>query len=200
MVSLRRLSQYLVMEERRDTVEPMNRIGLDIEGGQFYWCEPPKTKKLDSVKGAPGQGKKRSLLSVFGGLKLRKGPAVGTGPAKDSGLHPLWVCMLDLLSCLAQPRCMTCISLQSSLYSWLVVLHCTSSTCDSCLSRHKSPLYNRLNSSRLLVCCLSIGCVYNSSCCLLCHDRVELGFSLPLCSEQVPAMRILHGLQFCMEQ
>ncbi|DBB06529.1 TPA: hypothetical protein ACH3X1_012074 [Trebouxia sp. C0004] len=84
MVSLRRLSQYLVMEERRDTVQPLDRVGLDIEGGQFYWCEPPKTKKLDSVKGAPGQGKKRSLLSVFGGLKLRKGPAVGTGPAKDS--------------------------------------------------------------------------------------------------------------------
>lgn len=36
------------------------------------------------VTGAPGQGKKRSLLSIFGGLKLRKGPAVGTGPAKDS--------------------------------------------------------------------------------------------------------------------
>ncbi|KAL0031798.1 hypothetical protein WJX79_007928 [Trebouxia sp. C0005] len=84
MVSLRRLSQYLVMEERRDTVQPLDRVGLDIQGGQFYWCEPPKTKKLDSVKGAPGQGKKRSLLSVFGGLKLRKGPAVGTGPAKDS--------------------------------------------------------------------------------------------------------------------
>ena len=87
MVSLRRLSQYLVMEERRDTVQPLDRVGLDIEGGQFYWCEPPKTKKLDSVKGAPGQGKKRSLLSVFGGLKLRKGPAVGTGPAKDSGMQ-----------------------------------------------------------------------------------------------------------------
>jgi len=87
MVSLRRLSQYLVMEERRDTVQPLDRVGLDIEGGQFYWCEPPKTKKLDSVKGAPGQGKKRSLLSVFGGLKLRKGPAVGTGPAKDSGMR-----------------------------------------------------------------------------------------------------------------
>ena len=36
------------------------------------------------ITGAPGQGKKRSLLSIFGGLKLRKGPAVGTGPAKDS--------------------------------------------------------------------------------------------------------------------
>ena len=89
MVSLRRLSQYLVMEERRDTVQPLDRVGLDIEGGQFYWCEPPKTKKLDSVKGAPGQGKKRSLLSVFGGLKLRKGPAVGTGPAKDLGMRTM---------------------------------------------------------------------------------------------------------------
>lgn len=87
MVSLRRLSQYLVMEERRDTVEPMDRVGLQIVGGQFYWCEPPATKKLESVKGAPGQGKKRSLLSVFGGLKLRKGPAIGTGPAKDSGMN-----------------------------------------------------------------------------------------------------------------
>ena len=62
-------------------------MGLEIQDGQFYWCEPPATKLLDSVKGAPGQGKKRSLLSVFGGLKLRKGPAVGTGKAKDSGMY-----------------------------------------------------------------------------------------------------------------
>ncbi len=103
MVSLRRLSQYLVMEERRDTVQPLDRVGLDIEGGQFYWCEPPKTKKLDSVKGAPGQGKKRSLLSVFGGLKLRKGPAVGTGPAKDSGvyIHATLVSMRISMQCIA---------------------------------------------------------------------------------------------------
>ncbi|KAL3154179.1 hypothetical protein ABBQ32_013696 [Trebouxia sp. C0010 RCD-2024] len=84
MVSLRRLSQYLVMEERNDTVEQMPQVGLDVQGGQFYWSEPPATKKLEGVKGAPGQGKKRSLLSVFGGLRLRKGPAIGTGPAKGS--------------------------------------------------------------------------------------------------------------------
>lgn len=149
MVSLRRLSQYLVMEERRDTVEPMDRIGLDIEGGQFYWCEPPKTKKLDSVKGAPGQGKKRSLLSVFGGLKLRKGPAVGTGPAKDSGLHSLWVCMLDLLSCLTQEWCMVCTFLQSSLCIWVVVLHCKSGTRNPCLTRRKSLLHKQQVASLL---------------------------------------------------
>ena len=85
LVSLRRLTQYLVMEERNDTVEQMSQVGLDVQGGQFYWSEPPATKKLEGVKGAPGQGKKRSLLSVFGGLRLRKGPAVGTGPAKGSG-------------------------------------------------------------------------------------------------------------------
>ena len=85
LVSLRRLTQYLVMEERNDTVEQMDLVGLEVQGGQFYWSEPPATKKLEGVKGAPGQGKKRSLLSVFGGVKLRKGPAVGTGPAKGSG-------------------------------------------------------------------------------------------------------------------
>lgn len=85
LVSLRRLTQYLVLEERNDTVEQMDRVGLEVQGGQFYWSEPPATKKLEGVKGAPGQGKKRSLLSVFGGLKLRRGPAVGTGPAKGSG-------------------------------------------------------------------------------------------------------------------
>ena len=84
MVSLRRLTQYLILEERSDEVQQLPRVGVDISGGNFYWSEPPKTKKLDGVKGAPGQGKKRSLLSIFGGLKLRKGPAVGTGPAKDS--------------------------------------------------------------------------------------------------------------------
>lgn len=84
MVSLRRLTQYLVLEERSDEVEQLPRVGVDITSGNFYWSEPPATKKLDAVKGAPGQGKKKSLLSIFGGLKLRKGPAKGTGPAKDS--------------------------------------------------------------------------------------------------------------------
>ena len=84
MVSLRRLTQYLVLEERSDEVQQLPRVGLEIQNGNFYWSEPPATKKLDSVKGAPGKGKKKSLLSVFGGLKLRKGPAKGTGPAKDS--------------------------------------------------------------------------------------------------------------------
>lgn len=84
MVSLRRLTQYLILEERSDEVQQLPRVGVEITNGNFYWSEPPATKKLEGVKGAPGQGKKRSLLSVFGGLKLRKGPAVGTGPAKDS--------------------------------------------------------------------------------------------------------------------
>lgn len=84
MVSLRRLTQYLVLEERSDEVEQLPRVGVDISSGNFYWSEPPAVKKLEGVKGAPGQGKKKSLLSIFGGLKLRKGPAKGTGPAKGS--------------------------------------------------------------------------------------------------------------------
>ena len=96
LVSLRRLTQYLVLEERNDTVEQMDIVGLDVQGGQFYWSEPPASKKLDGVKGAPGQGKKRSLLSVFGGLRLRKGPAIGTGPAKGSGMA-LHACALGTL-------------------------------------------------------------------------------------------------------
>lgn len=103
MVSLRRLSQYLVMEERNDTVEQMPQVGLDVQGGQFYWSEPPATKKLEGVKGAPGQGKKRSLLSVFGGLRLRKGPAIGTGPAKGSGSHSLAMLVATYIS-----TCMCC--------------------------------------------------------------------------------------------
>lgn len=97
LVSLRRLTQYLVMEERNDTVEKMDMVGLEVQGGQFYWSEPPATKKLEGVKGAPGQGKKRSLLSVFGGLKLRKGPAIGTGPAKGSGTATALVSALTLV-------------------------------------------------------------------------------------------------------
>lgn len=96
LVSLRRLTQYLVLEERNDTVEQMDIVGLDVQGGQFYWSEPPASKKLDGVKGAPGQGKKRSLLSVFGGLRLRKGPAIGTGPANGSGMA-LHACALGIL-------------------------------------------------------------------------------------------------------
>lgn len=109
LVSLRRLTQYLVLEERNDTVEQMDIVGLDVQGGQFYWSEPPASKKLDGVKGAPGQGKKRSLLSVFGGLRLRKGPAIGTGPANGSGMA-LHACALGILEpSFSKPgSCMKC--------------------------------------------------------------------------------------------
>lgn len=51
MVSLRRLTSYLILEERSDEVQQLPRIGAEISGGNFYWSEPPKTKKLEGVKG-----------------------------------------------------------------------------------------------------------------------------------------------------
>ena len=51
LVSLRRLTSYLILEERSDEVQQLPRVGAEITGGNFYWSEPPKTKKLEAVKG-----------------------------------------------------------------------------------------------------------------------------------------------------
>jgi hypothetical protein len=57
-VSLRRLSQYLVMEEREDTVGKLPSVGARISGGDFYW---PQMDKLPPVEGA-GPAKKVCLM------------------------------------------------------------------------------------------------------------------------------------------
>ena len=38
---MRRLSQFLVMEERTDDVEQLPAPGARIRGGSFLWAEPP---------------------------------------------------------------------------------------------------------------------------------------------------------------
>jgi hypothetical protein len=57
-VSLRRLSQFLVMEEREDTVGKLPGVGARISGGNFYW---PHMDKLPPVEGA-GPAKKVRLM------------------------------------------------------------------------------------------------------------------------------------------
>ena len=44
MVSMRRLNQYLVMEERTNEVERLPDAGALIEGLDAFWAEPTKAK------------------------------------------------------------------------------------------------------------------------------------------------------------
>ena len=38
---MRRLSQYLILEERIDAVEKLERPGAVIQQGSFFWAAPP---------------------------------------------------------------------------------------------------------------------------------------------------------------
>lgn len=41
LVSMRRLSGYFLLEERTDEVTELDRPGLEIKDGTFFWAEPP---------------------------------------------------------------------------------------------------------------------------------------------------------------
>ena len=41
LTAMRRLSQYLILEERIDDVEKLERPGAVIQGASFFWAEPP---------------------------------------------------------------------------------------------------------------------------------------------------------------
>ena len=44
MTAMRRLSQFLIMEERADEVEKLPSPGAIITDGNFYWAEAAKPK------------------------------------------------------------------------------------------------------------------------------------------------------------
>ena len=41
LTAMRRLSEHLVLEERADEVEKLERPGALIQSGSFFWAEPP---------------------------------------------------------------------------------------------------------------------------------------------------------------
>eukprot|EP00884_Botryococcus_braunii_P000224 jgi/Botrbrau1/10201/Bobra.116_1s0017.1 len=53
-VSLRRLSQYLVMEEREEVVEKLPEVGVQVKGASFYW--PHMEKLVFAQAPPPNQG------------------------------------------------------------------------------------------------------------------------------------------------
>jgi len=75
MVSMRRLNQFLVMEERTDNVERLEHSGAFIEGGDFYWAEPPKPKE------DPKAAKKAAKKAKRARRSFRRKKAI-----KDEGL------------------------------------------------------------------------------------------------------------------
>lgn len=68
MVSMRRLNQYLVMEERSEEVERLEGPSAHIDDGDFFWAEPPKPKEDPKVA-----KKKRRAWRRKRGLKGSEG-------------------------------------------------------------------------------------------------------------------------------
>lgn len=77
MVSMRRLNQFLVLEERTDSVERLENAGAQIEGGCFFWAEPPKEKedpKKTKKAAKKEKNKKRRFLRRKKALKQENLP------------------------------------------------------------------------------------------------------------------------------
>lgn len=49
MVSMRRLTQYFLLEDRKDTVNEMEDVGIRIKDGGFFWAEPPPKLVMPEV-------------------------------------------------------------------------------------------------------------------------------------------------------
>lgn len=86
-VSLRRLTAFLLAEERVEYVEPLEKPGIEIQGANFYWAEPPEdvAPQLAADRGrkeeAPSNGKKRKHSR--GSWLRRKHGMKGTYKAED---------------------------------------------------------------------------------------------------------------------
>lgn len=71
LVSMRRLTQYFLLEDRKDQVGELDHPGIEIRGGDFFWAEPPPKLAMPEV------GKKKK-----GGKKDKKVAEDVTTPAK----------------------------------------------------------------------------------------------------------------------
>jgi ABC-type multidrug transport system fused ATPase/permease subunit len=76
LVSMRRLSAFFLLEDRKDYVEALPAPGILVEGGEFFWAEPPPEAAKPEKKGKKGGAKK-------GGAK--KGGAEGKGGKGGKG-------------------------------------------------------------------------------------------------------------------
>lgn len=65
MVSMRRLTQYFLLEDRNDTVNEMDDVGISIKEGEFFWAEPPPKLVMPEV----GKKKKNKKSQSKGGAR-----------------------------------------------------------------------------------------------------------------------------------
>jgi ATP-binding cassette, subfamily C (CFTR/MRP), member 1 len=80
LVSMRRLSQYFLLEERIEAVIEMETPGIEIEGGEFFWADPPPKVMAEDPRGKKKKGGKKN-----GGAKDNGGAKVnGSETMKDA--------------------------------------------------------------------------------------------------------------------
>lgn len=60
-MSMRRLSQFLVLEEREDNVGKLPEVGIEIKGASFYW---PRLEKLVFAQAPPPNQASSAPLSA----------------------------------------------------------------------------------------------------------------------------------------
>eukprot|EP00889_Picochlorum_renovo_P000356 jgi/Picre1/27386/NNA_000353.t1 len=56
---MKRLSIFYLQENRKDEVEELDHIGIDVEDGEFFWAKPPEKLKIPEI-GRKKSGKKES--------------------------------------------------------------------------------------------------------------------------------------------
>lgn len=59
IVSMKRLSIFYLQENRKDEVEELDHIGIEVEDGEFFWAKPPERLKIPEI-GRKKSGKKES--------------------------------------------------------------------------------------------------------------------------------------------
>lgn len=60
IVSMRRLTQYFLLEDRKDFVAELDHPGIEIVDGDFFWAEPPPKLVMPEVGRKKKKGKKGS--------------------------------------------------------------------------------------------------------------------------------------------
>ena len=83
LVSLRRLSAFLLAEDRVEYVERLERPGIRVEGATFNWPEPP-TDVVPALRGDRGKAKKEGEEKASKWSRLRNRSRARDEAAKDA--------------------------------------------------------------------------------------------------------------------
>lgn len=87
LVSMRRLTGYLVMEERADAVEKLEHPGAQIKGASFFWAEPPPQADAKKPKGKAA--KKQAAADKAAAQASEDATSAKTAQLAPTGTPPL---------------------------------------------------------------------------------------------------------------